>query len=53
MQYEVMTFLFPAPEPKPGQSDAVKLPDGWTPLSAVRQGETVLVLCSQPVAELP
>ena len=25
------------------------LPDGWTPLSAVRQGEQILVLCYQQV----
>lgn len=51
-QYQVMTHRIQFPQGGLGDSPVVTLPDGWVPLGAIRQGETVLVLVYQPVGGL-
>lgn len=46
-QYEVMTYRVAIPETPLGQGVSVPIPLGWEPLSAMRQGETALILCRQ------
>ena len=52
-QYRVMTYRIAIPEGNIGMGEIVALPDGWTPLAALRQGETALVFCSQQVGAPP
>jgi hypothetical protein len=52
-QWQVETVRIAVPPPDLGEGPAVVLPEGWEPLAAMRQGETVIVLCRQPVASTP
>ena len=53
-QYQVMAYhVALPPRTSLGMGLVVVLPDGWTPLSAIGQGATAIVLCSRPVGTPP
>lgn len=53
-QYQVMAYNVALPQrTRLGIGLVVALPDGWTPLTAVGQGGTALILCSQLVGAPP
>ena len=49
----MMTYRIALPEGDLGVGEVVPLPDGWMPLTAVRQGEVAVVLCYQPLDDTP
>jgi hypothetical protein len=50
--WQVQTMRVDIPPPDLGVGPVVAVPDGWEPLTAVRQGETVILLMRQPVGGL-
>jgi hypothetical protein len=52
-QYQMMTFRIDLPEGSTGMGEVVTLPNMWEPISALRLGETVLVLCRQQTGAPP
>ena len=48
-----MTYRISLPEGNIGMGEVVNLPDGWTPLNAIRQGETAVILCTEQIGAPP
>ena len=52
-QYQMMSYRVKIPEGGLGTGEIVTMPDMWEPISAVRIGETVVVLCRQAITSPP